>query len=62
MDDLISMYLDGLMGNEECLHIMYMILYMWLLIQDTTVNWPANCAMTAAVILLFNWTSNSACI
>ena len=54
MDDLISMYPDGLMGNEECLHIMYMILYMWLLIQDTTVNWPANCAMTAAVILLFN--------
>ena len=51
----VLFWFDGflwlLMGNEECLHIMYMILYMWLLIRDTTVNWPANCAMTGAVIL-----------
>ena len=49
MDDLISIYPDGPMGDEECFHIMYMILYMWLLIQGTTGS--ANCAMTAAVIL-----------
>ena len=36
MDDLISMYLDGPKGDEECLHLMYTILYMRLLIQDTT--------------------------
>ena len=38
MDDLIAIYPDGPMGDEECFHIMYMILYMWLLIQGATVN------------------------